>query len=72
MIIYSKPGCPHCARARDLADKHGHNVIMVDITDRPDIATWLSGKGATTVPQVFIGGRHVGGYEDLRRELGDA
>ena len=65
--IYTKAFCPYCTRAmRLLADK-GVSPQEHDITlGGPRRAEMLArANGRTTVPQIFIGGRHVGGSDDL-------
>ena len=65
--IYTKAFCPYCARAmRLLADK-GVTPTEYDITfggaKRAEMLDRAPGR--TTVPQVFIDGRHIGGSDDL-------
>ena len=65
--IYTKAFCPYCTRAmRLLADK-GVTPQEYDITlGGPQRAEMIQrANGRTTVPQVFINGRHVGGSDDL-------
>ena len=65
--ILTKPGCPFCTKAKAmLADKGFEYDEIVMGTD----ATFTSLKaisGRETVPQIFIGGRHIGGSDDLER-----
>ncbi len=65
--IYTKAFCPYCSRAmRLLADK-GVEPDEVDITmGGPRRAEMIQrADGRTTVPQIFINGRHIGGSDDL-------
>jgi glutaredoxin-like protein len=66
-VIFSKPGCPHCARAKQLLDDRG--IVFEDISLGKDVtfSTVRAITGRGTVPQVFIGGRHIGGADDLER-----
>ncbi len=65
--IYTKAFCPFCARAKALlASKHApfeEFEIMIDSTLRNTMISRANGK--TTVPQIFIDGRHIGGSDDL-------
>ena len=65
VTVFSKPGCPYCAKARDLLEKHNIEYEEVEtgngVTTRSLYA--VSGKGTT--PQVFIDGRLIGGSDDL-------
>ncbi len=65
--IYTQPWCPYCSRARRLLDERGASVREISAphgTPEREDAIRRSG-GRTTVPQIFIGGRHVGGCDDL-------
>lgn len=65
--IYTKAFCPYCARALALLSSKGVEVAETDITlDRNARATMIErAAGRSTVPQIFIDGRHVGGSDDL-------
>ncbi|KQU56145.1 glutaredoxin [Sphingomonas sp. Leaf339] len=65
--IYTKAFCPYCTRAMRLLDAKGVDPQEFDITmGGPKRAEMIQrAQGRTTVPQVFIDGRHVGGYDDL-------
>ena len=65
--IYTQPWCPYCSRAVALLRKKGVEFQEIDAphgTAQRQEAQARSG-GRTTVPQVFIDGRHVGGCDDL-------
>lgn len=65
--IFTKSGCPYCARAKSLLDSKGAAYDESEISADPAAReTMLSrANGRTTVPQVFIDGRHIGGSDDL-------
>jgi glutaredoxin 3 len=65
--IYTKFMCPYCARALALLKKKGVVVEEHDITmSGPQRAEMIArADGRTTVPQIFIDGRHIGGSDDL-------
>ncbi len=65
--IYSKFGCLYCYRAKRLLAAKGADYEEYDITmGGPKRAEMLQrANGRTTVPQVFIDGRHIGGSDDL-------
>lgn len=69
VTLFTRPGCPHCARAKKALTEHGFPyeeiVIGKDVTTRSLRAV----SGAGTVPQVFVGGRLVGNADDLERWL---
>jgi glutaredoxin 3 len=65
--IYTKFGCPFCSRAKQLLTGKGADFVEYDITmggpKRSEMQT--RAPGSQTVPQIFIGGKHVGGCDDL-------
>ena len=67
IVIYTKDYCPFCHRAKALLDKLGQKYTEIDLQAQPDRRDEMIAKagGKTTVPQVFIGGQHVGGCDDL-------
>jgi len=67
VTMYSTAFCGYCTRARALLDRKGVSVNEIKVDEDPaDRETMLKRSGGRrTVPQIFIGERHVGGYEDL-------
>ncbi len=67
IVIYTTPYCPYCVRAKSLLSRKGATFTEIDVAADPDRRaemTTLSG-GRRTVPQIFIGDRHIGGCDDL-------
>jgi glutathione-dependent peroxiredoxin len=64
-VIFSKPGCPHCARARKLLEDNKVIYEEVELGKGITSSTIRAVSGRGTTPQVFIGGRHIGGADDL-------
>ncbi|OMQ20142.1 glutaredoxin 3 [Serratia oryzae] len=64
--IYTKATCPFCHRAKALLNSKGaaFNEIAID-GDNVKREEMIARSGRTTVPQIFIGGQHVGGCDDL-------
>lgn len=67
VTIYTKAWCPYCTAAKELLGQKGVAFTEVDIGRTPERRAEMIAKagGRTTVPQVFIGERHVGGCDDL-------
>ncbi len=67
VIVYSKAICPYCDRAKDLLTQKGVSYTEKRIDLNPqDLQAMLAGSnGRRTVPQIFIGDHHVGGFDDL-------
>jgi len=67
VVIYSTRVCPSCAAAKELLCRKGIAFEEIDLTDQPEERARLRERtGRATVPQIFIGDRPVGGYDDLR------
>ncbi len=68
ITMYSTRFCPYCMRARFLLDSKNVDYTDIGVDARPDLRREMMEKsGRRTVPQIWIGERHVGGYEDLAR-----
>ena len=66
VVMYCTQSCPYCALADQLLAKRGATVEKIDIDTTADaFATMQARTGRDTVPQIFIGETHVGGYDDL-------
>jgi glutaredoxin 3 len=65
--IYTRQWCGYCAAAERLLRGKGVEFENIDCTGDRAKRAWLAEvTGRTTVPQVFIDGRPVGGYDDLK------
>ncbi|MFT0545675.1 glutaredoxin 3 [Allopusillimonas ginsengisoli] len=67
VTMYSTAVCPYCVRAEMLLKQRGVteiNKIRID-TDPTQRDAMMQRTGRRTVPQLFIGDTHVGGYDDL-------
>lgn len=67
IVIYSKPTCPYCQAAKALLTGKGAAFQDIDITRFPECRAEMIERagGRTTVPQIFIDGRHIGGCDDI-------
>ncbi|MDA8229908.1 MAG: glutaredoxin 3 [Magnetospirillum sp.] len=65
--IYTTKVCPYCVRAKRLFDKKGVSYREIDVTDDHALRDAMVARagGRQTVPQIFVGGVHVGGCDDL-------
>jgi glutaredoxin 3 len=67
ITIYTTMFCPYCHSAKRLLAKKGAEFTEIDVTMQPakrEEMVKLAG-GRRTVPQIFIGERHIGGSDDL-------
>ncbi len=65
VVMYSAGWCGYCARARALLERKGIAFREVDADDADARAEMVARSGLRSVPQIFVGSRHVGGYEEL-------
>jgi glutaredoxin 3 len=67
IVIYTKSACPYCDAAKDLLLRKGAPFEEVSVDGSRELQGAMSQRagGRRTVPQIFIGERHVGGYDDL-------
>ncbi len=64
--MFIQPTCPYCMAAKRLLTARGESWNEVDISAEPDRRSeMVERSGRTTVPQIWIDGRHVGGFDDL-------
>ena len=66
VIVYSTAVCPYCVRAERLLEAKGVTVqkIRVDL-DPEERIKMMERTGRRTVPQIYVGDIHVGGFDDL-------
>jgi len=67
VVMYSTAVCPYCTRAEQLLKSRGvENIEKVRIDlDPQQRAEMMQKTGRRTVPQIYIGDTHVGGFDDL-------
>lgn len=67
VTVYTKAWCPYCSAAKQLLAKKSVAFDEIDITGNAEARQAMLARagGRSTVPQVFIGERHVGGCDDL-------
>ena len=65
--IYTTPTCPYCLAAKRLLTKKGVAFTEIDVSRDPDLRQAMMARagGRRTLPQIFIGGTHVGGSDDI-------
>jgi glutaredoxin 3 len=67
VTIYTKAYCPYCVRAKSVLDNKGVSYQEVRIDEQPELRPQMIERagGRSTVPQIFIGTRHIGGCDDM-------
>jgi glutaredoxin-like protein len=63
--IFTKPGCSFCAKAKALLSDKGYNYEEIVMGSNASLTSLKAITGKDTVPQVFIGGKYIGGSDDL-------
>ncbi|MET0292635.1 MAG: glutaredoxin 3 [Steroidobacteraceae bacterium] len=65
--MYATGWCPYCARARHLLESKGVRYREIDVDAVAGARDEMRQRGAqrTSVPQIFIGERHIGGFDDM-------
>lgn len=68
VVLYTTSWCGFCARARRLFTEKGVPFTDIDVENVEGAREQMRARsgGRNTVPQVFIDGRHIGGYDDTR------
>jgi glutaredoxin 3 len=68
IVIYGTQFCPYCVAARQLFDAEGIEYKYIAVDNDPDLRDNISQRsGQRTVPQIWIGEQHIGGFTDLRK-----
>jgi len=71
ITVYYAPFCPYCGWAKQLLESKKVEFTLVNVNDNEEIRQEMEQRaGRTSVPQIFIGDTHVGGYDDMA-ELDD-
>lgn len=67
VVMYCTEVCPYCVRAEQLLQRKGvQDIEKIRIDLQPERGTEMIQKtGRRTVPQIYINGEHVGGYDDM-------
>jgi glutaredoxin 3 len=66
IIIYTTKFCPYCIMAKRLLDRKGVSYTEINVDAEPGLREEMMIRTRRrTVPQIFIGDRHIGGFDDL-------
>jgi glutaredoxin 3 len=67
VLMYATSWCPYCARARQLFASKGVIITEIDVDAVAGARAQMQQRsGRTSVPQIFIGEHHVGGFDDTK------
>lgn len=67
ITVYTAMLCPYCSGAKKLLAAKSADFEEIDVTFKPSLRQEMTEKagGRTSVPQIWIGDRHIGGYDEL-------
>jgi len=67
VTLYTRPFCPYCAAALDLLERKGADFTEIVANSDPEKRQEMLQRsgGRATYPQIFVGDRHIGGYDDM-------
>ena len=66
IVVYTTPVCPYCVQAKQLLARKGAAYREIDVSrDAALRQEVMARSGRRTVPQIWIGDYHVGGFDDL-------
>ncbi|MDH5765650.1 MAG: glutaredoxin 3 [Gammaproteobacteria bacterium] len=66
VLVYYAPFCPYCTWARQLLESKGVGYTLINVNEDAAHRQEMEERSQrNTVPQIFIGDHHVGGYDDL-------
>lgn len=65
-VIWGRPGCSYCDKALALLKEKGQTFQKFDVRQNPVLVDFMEASGMPlTVPQVFLNGHLIGGYDEL-------
>ena len=71
--IYSKPQCPYCDMAKNLAEREGYDLTYKMLDEDFDRETLMETfPGARTFPQIIVDGKKIGGYTEFKQLVDEA
>ena len=66
VVMYCTDTCPYCQRAEKLLTRKGVEITKINVEgNQAALREMIKRTGRNTVPQIFIGDHHVGGFDDL-------
>lgn len=67
VVVYSGSSCPSCVRAKRMLDAKGVAYTEINVEESLESRAEMQKRsgGRRTIPQIFVGDRHVGGFDDM-------
>jgi len=71
-IVYGKKGCPFCEMATQELSLRGLPFDYVDLEELGKTAAEVTGRDVKTVPQIYLDGEYIGGYDDMMKQFNES
>lgn len=72
ITLFHKQYCPYCKAAKKLLNAQGLTFNEIEVSNNPvEFANMVKRSGRRTVPQIFIGNTHIGGFDNLQSQIAD-
>jgi len=68
-MIFGKPSCPYCDRAKQLLSKYNIEYTYIDLSLDEDRLKQFKEQGFRTVPIIYIDDKYIGGFNELQDHL---
>ena len=65
VIVYSKNMCGYCVQAKNWLKNKGIDYTEINIEEKPEAREFVINEGHRTMPQIYIDGKSMGGYNEL-------
>jgi len=65
VIVYSKNMCGYCVQAKNWLKNKGIEYKEINIEEQPEAREFVISEGHRTMPQIYIDGKSMGGYNEL-------
>ncbi|MEO9383494.1 glutathione peroxidase [Chromobacterium phragmitis] len=69
VVVFTKVGCPHCARAKAILSENGYDFVEVPLDNKIRGKALGAVSGAMTAPQVFINGQLIGSADEVEKRF---
>ena len=65
IVVYSKNMCGYCVKAKSVLTSKGLEFEEINIEEKPEAREFVISEGHRTMPQIYVDGKSIGGYNEL-------
>ncbi len=65
IVVYSKNMCGYCVKAKSVLNSKGLEFEEINIEEKPEAREFVISEGHRSMPQIYVDGESIGGYNDL-------